>query len=63
MDEKNFITSNLQLFFVRSPPEDLFFLVGEKPVSLLVDLVQDLIDPLLRYVGDLFEWLRARITL
>src|SRR6185312_10682909 len=49
----------LQLFFVSCPFQDLFFLVGQEPVALLVDLVEDLVDPLLRDVGDLFEGLSA----
>ncbi len=52
-------TRKLQIFFVCRPFQDLFFLVGEKPVALLVDLVEDLVDALLCYVGDLFEWLGA----
>ena len=49
----------LQIFFVCRPFQNLFFLVGEKPVALLVDLVEDLVDALLCYVGDLFERLGA----
>src|SRR5215469_855458 len=45
----------LQFFFVRSPFQNLFFLVGKKAIPLLIDLVQDLIDPLLGNIGDLFK--------
>src|ERR1700761_652560 len=50
---------NLQIFFVSSPFQDLFFFVGEEPIALLVDLVEDLVDPLLRHIGDLFVRLCA----
>src|SRR6185437_1286289 len=50
---------NLQIFFVSSPFQDLFFFVGKEPVALLIDLVEDLVDPLLCHIGDLFIWLSA----
>lgn len=49
----------LQIFFVSSPFQDLFFLIGEKTIPLLVDLVQDLVDPLLGYIRYLLERLGA----
>src|SRR5579859_7296350 len=49
------ICPKLQIFFVSSPFQDLFFLVRKKAIALLVDLVEDLVDPLLGDVGDLFE--------
>src|SRR6185437_635222 len=50
---------NLQFFFVSSPFQDLFFFVGKEPIALLVDLVEDLVDPLLCHIGDLLVWLSA----
>ena len=50
---------NLQIFFVSSPFQDLFFFIGEEPIALLVDLVEYLVDPLLCHIGDLFVWLSA----
>src|ERR1700761_5812758 len=50
---------NLQIFFVSSPFQDLFFFVGKEPIALLVDLVEDLVDPLLRHIGDLLIRLSA----
>src|ERR1700722_2199772 len=52
-------TPKLQIFFVSRPFQDLFFLVGQKPVALLVDLVEDLVDALLRYIGDFLVGLGA----
>jgi len=49
----------LQIFFVCGPFQDLFFLISKKTVALLIDLVEDLIDPLLGHIGDLFERLSA----
>src|SRR5579872_2353296 len=51
--------AKLQFFFVSRPFQDFFFLVREKAVALLVDLVKDLVDSLLRDVRDLFKWLGA----
>ena len=52
-------TPKLQIFFVSGSFQDLFFLIGQETVTLLVDLVKDLIDTLLRYIGDLLERLSA----
>ena len=49
----------LQIFFVRGPFQDLFFLIRKKTVALLVDLVEDLVDPLLGHIGNLLERLGA----
>src|SRR5258708_277551 len=51
------ICPKLQIFFVCSPFQNLFFLVRKEAVTLLVDLVQDLVDPLLGHIGYLFEGL------
>src|SRR5450631_4084292 len=49
----------LQFFFVSSPFQYLFFLVRQKPVALLVDLIQDLVDALLCDIGDPLKRLRT----
>jgi hypothetical protein len=50
----------LQIFFVSRSFQDLFFLVSQEPITLLVDLVQDLVDALLGNIRYLFEGLCTR---